>query len=66
MALQIGGSEHIQQAHMKYLDAFKTAEKDYTANFHTGRLKLQLGEVKDAALFLQNAVGLKPTSCEAR
>lgn len=51
---------------MKYLDALSNAADNHLYNLHVGRMLLLQNKPEDAVTCLQVAVGLKPTSVDAR
>lgn len=51
---------------MKYLDALSNAADNHLYNLHVGRMLLLQNKLEDAVTRLQVAVGLKPTSVDAR
>ena len=58
--------EPLGKAYMKYLDALSNAADNHLYNLHVGRMLLLQNKPEDAVTRLQVAVGLKPTSVDAR
>nr|XP_009859922.1 uncharacterized protein LOC104266112 [Ciona intestinalis] len=59
-------SKPLSQAYLKYMDAVTTDPNNHLCNLHLGRMLIERGDHKEAVERLQQAVGLKPTSAEAR
>jgi len=51
---------------MKYLDALSNGADNHLYNLHVGRMLLLQNKPEEALFRFQVAVGLKPTSVEAR
>ena len=51
----------LYKAKLKLQDAVTVMPSDATACYHAGRISLLLGEREEALLYLQSALGLKPT-----
>nr|CAB3263199.1 uncharacterized protein LOC104266112 [Phallusia mammillata] len=59
-------NEPLAQAYLKYMDALACDANNYLCNLHVGRMLVDREDYKEAVVRLQQAVGLKPVSVEAR